>query len=84
MTNVVTFPRKWMAHAVGGGFAWATKIQRPRLYFGRDAISDDLERLDAELAVNEAEYHAMELAVAEAAALEPQMTPRQVDCAAKH
>lgn len=83
--NVVKFPRKRIAtfaYAIGSGLSWSPKfgagIRRSRPYFGGDAISDSLERLDAEIAVNEAEYRAMELAVAEAEAFETYMTARQV------
>jgi hypothetical protein len=82
--NVVKFPRKRIAafaHATGSGLSWSTRlgagVGRSRSYFGGDAMRDRLERLDAELAVNEAEYRAMELAIAEAAAFEPHMTPQQ-------
>jgi hypothetical protein len=82
--NVVKFPRQRIAafaHATGSGLSWATRlsagVRRSWPRFGGDAISDGLERLDAELEVSEAEYRALELAVAEAAVFEPHMRPQQ-------
>jgi hypothetical protein len=83
--NVVKFPRQRIAavaHASSCGPSWPIRLgagaRRSRFYLGSSEIGDDLERLDAELAVDEAEHRALELAVAEAVALEPHMTPVQV------
>jgi hypothetical protein len=83
--NVVNFPRKRIAaftYATGSVPSWSTRlgagVRRSWPRFGGNAMGDMFERLDAELAISEAEYRKMELCVAEMAKFESQMWPEHL------
>ena len=87
--NVVSLGRQGVRRTVGipgTGMSWSYKLfggsgkRRSKSYHGNDALreyDESSERLDADLAVQEAECRAMELQLAKCEALESQMTPEE-------
>jgi Protein of unknown function (DUF4236) len=82
--NIVTLGRRGARTTVGipgTGMSWSTKLgggrRRARAY-SNDEMGDTMERVDADLALAEAQYHAAELAFAKAEGLAPHMDEDQL------